>query len=726
MIIKPVQPEPSMKVAEKIDKKAFNGMKLHFNFLCLLLLITTLPVVAQKQQILKKMDDQSYAAISFKRGSYVDVRVAMAEELIPALKIYTGQFGDKPFSYKKTGAVKIDSKRALVPFSQLAPGFQKMYLARLWPEDRLKSGFWHHTVTYAGHETLWTLSELFTGKGNNYQKIKKASGLKSDRIGKGSRLKIPESMLRGILQNAEAPQFGKPKEPVFAVSAEVRETSFINESDPTPMVSAPGDPVSSRLVEEKKPQEKPQKDREPDNSDTGSNNTQTNASSSEKPAVAGSSSAKESRAPPETQTQQKGTQKNEEAQSEPEQVILDQKTLMSLPQARQELTYGQDSKGRYAQYKLKAGEAIYSSVVVRFCGLVKANDVNQVAAQIIQRNNIKDETDLAIGHPIRIPYELLESEYKEESDPDFLSYVKNLKDISKVSTRVLAKNLEGVYVILDSGHGGRDPGARFGNVWEDDFVYDIVARIKRRLERETSATVFTTVLDPSVQYKVQNVARFSQDNDEMLLTSPRYPLKSARATTDGVNLRWLLANHRFQKLKDKGVPEENVVFASFHADSLHKSLRGSMVYVPDARKYPKSVTPSRKFKKYREYKGNSFSTSPKAMLQAQARSMNFARHFISESRKAKLLVHRQKPIRTVIFRNPTTPFVPAVLRYNRIPTRCLIEVCNLNNKKDRELLKEASYRQDVADAFVAALYRTYGQTQTASVVSAARTGQSGK
>lgn len=686
--------------------KRHYGMKLHLYFLSLLLLFSTFSSAAQNKQILKKMDEQSYAAISFKRGSYLDVRVDSEKELIPALKIYVGQLDQQRFSFKKRGVVKINSKRALVPFSQLSPGFQKSWLQKVWPDDVLKNGYLHHTVAYSGHETLWTLAELFTGNGQNYKGIKKASGLRSDQIGRGRKLKIPESMLRDILKPRPNMDFGKPKEPVFAAKAEVRETAFLSESDPKPVVSAPGDPVASRnFGTDETPKTEAVKEPGPNNKTSGTISANAPNSGEQKK--------------PSPQVGEVKKPQNQEARS-------DKDILKLLPPERKELTYGEDSKGRYAQYKLKAGEAIYSSVVVRFCGLVKANDVNRVAGDIIAHNGIKDETDLAIGHPIRIPYDLLEAEFKSENDPEFIAYLENLEDISQVSTRVLARDLEGVYIILDSGHGGRDPGARFGNVWEDDFVYDIICRIKKRLEVETSATVFTTVMDPSVQYKIQDVSRFSQDKDEFLLTSPRFPLNSTRVTTDGVNLRWLIANHRFHKLREKGVPEENVVFASFHADSLHRSLSGSMVYVPDARKYPKNVAPSRRFKKYREYQGSNFNTNHKMAQQAQAHSTNLARHFINESRDAKLPIHRQKPIRSVIFRNPTTPFVPAVLRYNRIPTRCLIEVCNLNNKKDRTRLKDSRYRQGVADAFVSALYKTYGQNQNASLVQSARTRQSGE
>ena len=43
-------------------------------------------------------------------------------------------------------------------------------------------------------------------------------------------------------------------------------------------------------------------------------------------------------------------------------------------------------------------------------------------------------------------------------------------------------------------------------------------------------------------------------------------------------------------------------------------------------------------------------------------------------------------------------WVPAVIRHNKIPTRMLLEVCNLGNRKDRELIKTRKYRQQLAEA----------------------------
>ena len=62
----------------------------------------------------------------------------------------------------------------------------------------------------------------------------------------------------------------------------------------------------------------------------------------------------------------------------------------------------------------------------------------------------------------------------------------------------------------------------------------------------------------------------------------------------------------------------------------------------------------------------------------------------------------------MIYRNRYRVFVPAVLNYNRIPTRALIEVANLNNRHDRALMRSSEFRQKFADAFVDSILRYYG------------------
>ena len=617
------------------------------------------------KSVLKKLDHQSFGAFSARNGAYLDVRVKNRADLIPALRLYTGDFDSKPFPLKKYKITKINASRAFVPYLFLSQGYKRTYLKLLWPKDKIVAGKWHHRVIY-DNETLWTVSQLFTGFGNNYKTIRKTSGLRSSQIRRGTLIKIPESMLLKLIRDSLDLETPLPEDPLFAVETELKESERLRETrEVVPVVSAPGQ--NSEIKPPPKPKVKPKK-------------------------------------PKETPESKKR--------------ILQQ--LKELKASRQELRHGVDRKGRYGEYRLKAGEAIYSSVVVRFCGLVRAADVRRVAATIIERNQIRDETDLPVGKAIRIPYDLLEPEFKTEDDSEYVAYLKNLEEVSRLGVRLESKNLDGVYLILDSGHGGRDPGANRKRVWEDDYVYDIVCRVKQRLERETSAVVIPTVLDPSVNYQTQDVAKFRRDQDEVLTTQPPYRLDSRLVSTDGVNLRWMLANSRYHALVNSGVKPDNILFASFHADALHRTIRGSMVYVPDARVFPRQVKGYNKFKNYKEYQGNQFSFSRKSMQKAQARSLNFAHNYIAQSTRANLRIHRQKPIRSLIYRDPHRPFVPAVLKYNRIPTRVLIEVCNLNNKSDQDLLRKHSFRQKVADAFVNAVYQTYGVPTTKELTSMAK------
>lgn len=53
--------------------------------------------------------------------------------------------------------------------------------------------------------------------------------------------------------------------------------------------------------------------------------------------------------------------------------------------------------------------------------------------------------------------------------------------------------------------------------------------------------------------------------------------------------------------------------------------------------------------------------------------------------------------------------MPAILRYNRIPARVLVEVCNLNNPEDRQLLVTRAFREKVARSLVGALVEFYGE-----------------
>ena len=53
----------------------------------------------------------------------------------------------------------------------------------------------------------------------------------------------------------------------------------------------------------------------------------------------------------------------------------------------------------------------------------------------------------------------------------------------------MPKLLEGVIITIDPGHGGRDPGTRYGKLLEKDLNLEISKSLKRQLEKD-GATVY--------------------------------------------------------------------------------------------------------------------------------------------------------------------------------------------------------------------------------------------
>ena len=58
------------------------------------------------------------------------------------------------------------------------------------------------------------------------------------------------------------------------------------------------------------------------------------------------------------------------------------------------LTYQSDAGGRFAGYRLKPGEALYSAVVLRYTGRTAPEDVESLARTIAARSGIRDLTDI--------------------------------------------------------------------------------------------------------------------------------------------------------------------------------------------------------------------------------------------------------------------------------------------------------------------------------------------
>jgi N-acetylmuramoyl-L-alanine amidase len=373
----------------------------------------------------------------------------------------------------------------------------------------------------------------------------------------------------------------------------------------------------------------------------------------------------------------------------------------------QALVYGKDKDGDYAVYRLRPGEALYSSVVVRFTDRVFGADVNALAADIAKRSGIADVTDIPIGYRVKVPFDVLRPEFLPEGHARRVEYEASLRDAIRFSNPVKATGLQGITIILDAGHGGRDSGATMQGVWESLHVYDIALRVKRLLETGTAARVHLTTRDGEA-FRIPESDALPFSRGHRVLTTPPYTIEDP---TVGVNLRWYLANSLYRKAVAKGGPDK-VVFLSIHADSLHPSLRGAMAYIPAARmrgeSYGKSGAVYTSRKEVQESPRVSFPWENR--VKSEGLSRELAKQVIAAIEGAGLAVHPFKPVREKIIRNGSE-WVPAVLRYNTVPAKILLEVCNLANDQDRRLIQTRAWRQKVSEAVVKGLLAYYGEEQ---------------
>lgn len=369
------------------------------------------------------------------------------------------------------------------------------------------------------------------------------------------------------------------------------------------------------------------------------------------------------------------------------------------------LQFGEDAEGAYGMYRLRGGEALYSSVVVRFTGRDRAEDVNALALEIAKRSGIPDVTDIPVGFPVRIPLDLLLPQFLPANDSRRLEWEVERKLAEQFRQPLRAKALAGVTVILDAGHGGADVGASLAGVWESVYVYDVTERIRRALERRTLARVETTTRDGDSGGPIdRNVLPYSRRHT--VLTSPPYPIADA---TTGVHLRWYLANSIFRRHAATS-GDDRVVFVSVHADSLHPSLRGATVYIPNtagtAGTYGKQGSVFTSRREVREQPTVSYSLRERQ--KSEGRSRTLAERLIAGFQRRDLAVHPFQPVRDRIFRGRRA-WVPAVLRYNAVPARALLEVCNLANDADRKLLQTLAFRDTIAEAVVDGILAYFGE-----------------
>ncbi|MGB6335672.1 MAG: N-acetylmuramoyl-L-alanine amidase [Thermoanaerobaculia bacterium] len=389
------------------------------------------------------------------------------------------------------------------------------------------------------------------------------------------------------------------------------------------------------------------------------------------------------------------------------------------PSSPYHLEYGEDGRGDYVLYRLKAGEALYSSVIVRFTGRVFAEDVNALADEVAERSGIEDVTDIPVDFGVKVPLEFLLPEYLPSGHPRRNEYEEGLLASARFSNQVRTSSLKGVTLILDAGHGGNDVGASLSGVWESLYVYDIMVRTKQLLESTTAAKVVATTMEGST-HLVADRDQLPYTKKHRVLTTPNYTIEDSRV---GVHLRWYLSNSVFRQAVKQGGDAEKVVFISIHADSLHPSLRGAMAYIPGAKyrggTYGKGGTVYASRREYNERPQVTFAKHD--LVKSEGLSRDLAQNVIQAFRREDLEVHPYKPIREKVIRSQRS-WVPAVLRYNEVPAEMLLEVCNLANSEDRRLIQTRAFRQQVAETIVRGILSYYDGTEADAAIQVAATG----
>ena len=533
--------------------------------------------------------------------------------------------------------------RIAFPFAWVKPSLKAAALQALFPKDVFRTDGWHHILQ---RETLWHASLWLTGDGRNYRAIREFNDLPSLEVKPGQTVVVPAKLLwKGVTRHLKALPVVPPPEPAPEPAPSEPAAQSPSTAPPSPAVFPTGpEPLSPEPVP----------------------------------------SAPEAQPAPPPASQLPAPEPIPEGEALPQ-----GRSYVNLL-ARQGTGLQLEYRDGVAVYRLKRGEAIYSAVVVRFTGVDEVDEVLRISDEIARLSGIKDVTKIPAGYPVKIPRDLLLPEYLPKDSAERRQWEAELRAVQAAEVKVEAPKLEGIHIVLDAGHGGRDTGAIAGGLWESTYVYDIFIRLHNLLLERTKAVVHPLVQDDKSRFTVVPSDRLSQHRRQSLLTTPVQVLGDPQT---GVNLRWKMANQYMAELKRRGVQPTNVIFLSLHADALHPSVRGATIYIPGA-SYSKA-------------------TSRGEALRAEALSKALALETIDSLYRAGVAIHPYQPIRNRIIRTRSY-WLPAVLKMNYIPTKLLVEVANLNNPKDREAVATQAFRQTFAEAVVDALVAFYdGKGQAA-------------
>ncbi len=359
-----------------------------------------------------------------------------------------------------------------------------------------------------------------------------------------------------------------------------------------------------------------------------------------------------------------------------------------------ELAFEKDNRGReHAVYVLKAGEALYSAVVVRFCGAVIADEVNALAEKIMAYNGIKNSSMIPTGAKIKIPLEYLDEELLSGKR----TYRSSLSSgASRLRTPARLGNL---HVILDAGHGGNDPGTMVRGWSEDEIAYDVMVRLRRLLERK-GVQVYPLVHDSDTRDTPQSGRAIKNNRNEYVQVTPPYKMDDSRVA---VNMRVYLVDDIYRRLRRSGVRDEDIILISIHLDHLHSSVNGVMVYYPDAAERPATYSPAGNiYASYTESRISTIQYDGRENEQVESDSYQFAERLIASCKRLRVPIHEYEPIRRFVNRSGKR-WTPGIVNFSRVRTSVLVEAANLANTGDFNRIRSAQFRQRIAEAIARAI-----------------------